>query len=155
MGNLTEHFGIEELTRSEYALRNGLDNTPDPEVIANLFALCNNVLEPLRTILGVPIHINSGYRSPVVNRGIGGAATSQHQDGLAADLIVPGKQNIRVVRTLHIEGIPYDQLIYEFGEEGWVHVSWTFDERRHQILRAFAGPTGKTMYEPFDPWKPV
>ena len=116
---LSPHFTREELCLSDVAVRHGIRNVPSSAVVENLTALCNTILEPLREALG-PVHILSGYRSAQLNATIGGAKKSQHVDGLAADLIVPGTAVIEVARWLYASGLPFDQLIYEGG---WVHVS--------------------------------
>ena len=121
--NLTDHFTVEELTRSEYALRRGIDNTPDAEVTANLQVLAQG-LERARTALGAPIVISSGYRSAKVNAAIGGAVGSFHQKGLAADFKVPGMSVLDACKKLEAakDHIRYDKLIYEFG--AWVHLQF-------------------------------
>lgn len=122
---LTEHFTLEELTYSETAIRKNLDNTPSQEIINNLTILCNKVLEPLRTTWGLPIKINSGYRSPLVNESVGGVPTSQHCKGQAADTVAIGlsvKDYYQKVKDLVKNGLVIDQCIYEYGS--WVHVSY-------------------------------
>ncbi|MEI7671106.1 MAG: D-Ala-D-Ala carboxypeptidase family metallohydrolase [Deltaproteobacteria bacterium] len=146
---LSTHFSLAEMIHSDYAVRNGFDNTPDVDEIAELRKLCNRMLEPIRDILGVPIRINSGFRSPAVNAGIGGAPTSQHQRGQAADFIVPGVSNRKIVDAIIQSRIEYDQLIYEGGESGWVHVSRS-DAPRLVVLSADFS-TGHAVYSPYDP----
>jgi hypothetical protein len=131
---LSEHFSLAELVRSPTALRLGINNTPSSTVIAALTALCLNLLEPVRAHFG-PVAITSGYRAPAVNRAVGGAATSKHCLGEAADFTVPGQRNIDVAQWIQ-RNVGFDQLIYEFGEEGWVHASWRHERRRHQELTA-------------------
>lgn len=147
---LTPHFTLEELTRSDYALRHGIDNTADLTIQFNLQLLCENVLEPIRERIALdkPIHITSGYRSPQVNAGIGGAATSQHRRGEAADFIIPGMSNRAVViATMRDPDIHFDQLIYEGGEEGWIHVSYGPRHRRQVLSAAFSN--GQAYYSTF------
>ena len=81
-----KYFTIEELTRSTTARQRGIDNTPSQQVIDNLTALVNNVLDPLRQAWGKPIHVNSGYRCPALNKAVGGVPHSQHMLGEAADI---------------------------------------------------------------------
>lgn len=131
---LSPHFTIEEMTRSQTALRRGIDNMPGPAARAALAALCGAVLEPLRDHFG-PVRISSGYRGPALNAAIGGARGSQHQLGEAADLTVPGVSNLTVCQWL-MRSLRYDQLIYEFGEAGWVHVSWRAARLRNEELTA-------------------
>ena len=94
-----KHFTIHELTRSATADRKGIDNTPSKQVIENLTALVDNVLDPLREAWGKPIHVNSGFRSPELNRAVGGVPGSQHMKGEAAD-ITAGSQALN--RKLYI-----------------------------------------------------
>lgn len=142
--NLTDHFTLEEFTLSQTAARLGLDNTPSDEVIEALTRTAHG-LEMVRALLQAPILISSGYRAPLVNRAVGGAANSQHIVGEAADFTAPGfGPPEMVVRAImrSIRPIPFDQLIVEFGR--WVHISFA-REPRHQALvidhggtRAFA-----------------
>jgi len=142
MSNLSPHFTLAEMTKSEYAVRNEIDNTPDELVALNLAALCKNVLEPLRDIVKKPIHINSGYRSPKVNAGIGGASKSQHVEGKAADIEVDG-MSIDELFDIACKFTPFDQCIHEFNS--WVHISYNGDKNRKQILWAVK-KDGKTQY---------
>lgn len=119
--NLSEHFSLEELTFSQAALRQGIDNTPDPEQVANLVRLCQELAEPARLILGVPLHVDSGYRSARVNSAVGGSMTSRHMQGLALDLIpigIPLQDAFDRLRTS--PQLPYDQIIFEC--RAWIHL---------------------------------
>lgn len=137
------------MVRSDYALRHGLMNTPSTLALAALKDLCSFVLEPIRSLLGAPIHVTSGYRSPEVNRAIGGSSVSQHVQGEAADFTVQGKSNREVVLAVKASGIPFDQLILEHGESGWVHASYGVRHRR-EVLAAFHDPKlGGTAYRVF------
>lgn len=118
--NLTEHFTLEELTRSEVASRRGWNNEPPEEAKANLKRLAE-LLEKVRAKIGKPILINSGYRSKVVNDAVGSKETSQHRTGCAADFHVIGMSPGQVVRAIINTDIRYDQLICEF--DSWVHIS--------------------------------
>ena len=72
-----KYFTIEELTRSTTARLRGIDNTPSQQVINNLIALVDNVLDPLREAWGKPIHVNSGYRCRALNKAVGRWQRSQ------------------------------------------------------------------------------
>lgn len=133
---LTPHFSLEEFIVSNTAARKGIDNTPSISVINNLRLLCMHVLEPLREKLKetygkeMPIIVTSGYRSPKLNAAIGGAKNSQHIEGKAADIHVPGltiEELFEFIRT----NLTYDQCIQEFNS--WVHISWA---NRNEALRA-------------------
>ena len=148
---LSEHFSLSEFTSSQTASRRGLDNTPPPDVVRALTDLCVNVLEPVRKHFGV-VKVSSGYRSPAVNRAVGGSKTSQHVFGQAADIEVPGVANGDVARWI-ARNVDFDQLILEFytpgqPNSGWVHVSWRPSDRRKQTLTAKRGFMGKTQYLP-------
>lgn len=140
---LSKHFTLDEFTFSQTAVRNGLDNTPSPAVIANLQNLCNNLLEPLRERVG-PIRITSGYRSSLVNSRVGGASNSQHLYGEAADIVVPG-MSVYDVACLVRDEFKYDQVIQEFGR--WTHVSLRPNptQNRMQPLTAML-KDGQTVY---------
>lgn len=117
---LSTHFSLEELTFSEIAERREMNNSPPPDVLLNLSRLAL-FLEDVRSIIGKPIIINSGYRSPVVNGAVGGRPTSQHCLGLAADIRVSGMTPDEVVQSIRDSDLEYDQLIREFDR--WTHVS--------------------------------
>ena len=118
--NLSPNFTLEEMTASESAVRHGIDNTPPNEVLMNLRRLAL-FLEDVRKAIGIPLHINSAYRSPEANKIVGGKATSQHCKGTAADLKVKGMTPDQVVKAIIKAGLPYDQVIREF--DSWTHVS--------------------------------
>lgn len=143
---LSKHFTLAEMIQSQTAVRNGLDNTPTPAVVLALEALCDNLLEPVREHFGRPVLVSSGYRSPAVNRKAGGSPTSQHRLGEAADFTVQGVSNLVVARWIR-DSLKYDQLIYEFGEAGWIHASWSTARLRQQELSAKRTPKG-TVYLP-------
>ena len=131
--NVTNHFTLEELTFSQTAARLGLNNEPPPDVVDALTRTAHG-LEMVRVLLQAPILVSSGYRSPRVNRAVGGAANSQHILGEAADFTAPGfgppEMIVRAIMR-STRPIPYDQLIVEFGR--WVHISFS-REPRHQAL---------------------
>lgn len=86
---LSPHFKLSELTESATARKNGIENTPPPEAVENLRALCVNTLEPLHEALRLPIIITSGYRCKVLNHlMVQHSAKSQHMNGQAADFYV-------------------------------------------------------------------
>jgi len=131
---LSPNFTLEELTHSEIAERQGLDNTPDAIITANLTRLAK-FLEEVRRVVGKPIMVNSAYRSPKVNEAVGSKPTSQHCNGCAADIKVPGLTPNDVVNFVIKSNIEYDQLIREF--DSWVHISIPnnfADKPRKQVL---------------------
>lgn len=131
---LSTHFSLAELVESQTATRQGLDNTPGPDELAALKRVALT-LEMVRVRLGgFPIVISSGYRSPAVNRAVGGAPASQHMRGEAVDFTCPRFGPPKLVAFALAESIeiPYDQLILEFDR--WVHLSVS-DRPRRQALR--------------------
>lgn len=141
MTQLSAHFSYREFTDSEIAIRRGLDNTPDAEALANLHLLAN-AMEAVRDLLGVPIHVNSAYRSLKVNAAVGGSPWSAHTKGLACDFVAPAFGTPQQIARAIIESqIDFDQLI----DEGfWLHFA-IGDNLRLQVLTAhFNG--GKTTY---------
>jgi len=126
---LSEHFTLDEFTRSQTAARLGIPNEPTPEDINRMRALCETILEPLRERVGRPIMITSGYRSPKLNRAIGGSPRSQHCRGEAADIVIPGMSPLDVCHAL--VGLPFDQAIHEFGR--WCHVSYARHPRGERL----------------------
>lgn len=134
---LSPHFALTEFTRSQTATRSGIPNIPTSRDRNNLVRLCETVLEPLRVAVG-PLVITSGYRSPALNKRIGGSRNSQHTMGCAADVVSSKYDPLglcRIVIDLHL---PFDQLIWE-GD--WMHVSIaeTGTEPRGEVLTAHFG----------------
>ena len=123
---LTPHFTLAELTASTKARAHDLDNTPPPEIVPRLVRTAE-MLERIRSTLGVPVIVTSGYRSQAVNRLVGGVATSDHTQGHAADIVAPAYGTpLQIARALAplVPVIGIGQLIYEqFGASSWVHVS--------------------------------
>lgn len=130
-----KYFTIAELTKSATASRRGIDNTPSSTIKANLTELVNKILDPLREAWGAPIIVSSGYRCPKLNRAVGGAKSSQHMYGQAADIRTvsdkPSENKKLFDLTLKLN-LPYDQLIDEYGYN-WIHVSYS-PRNRKQIL---------------------
>lgn len=131
---LSEHFSLAEMTRSDTANRIGDANQPGQAEIDRLRALCTNVLEPVRRHFGKPVKVNSGYRSLRTNRAVGSGDGSQHRRGEAADIEIPGVSNVDLARWIR-DNLDFDQLILErytpgVPSSGWVHVSWREAGRR-------------------------
>lgn len=119
--NLSVHFDYDELTFSEVALRLGIGNKPPSEAILSLQDLCETLLEPIRSLLNVPLHINSGYRSSPVNLAVGGAQNSAHLSGCAADFVPIGFPLKDAFDAVRLSKLPYDQCIFEC--QRWIHIA--------------------------------
>lgn len=134
--NLSEHFQLGEFTKSSYP---EVYNIPSHTAIANLKRLCE-WLEVLRERAGCPIIINSGYRSPQLNRKVGGEPTSNHLTGCAADIrtngmeqaIVYGAILITYAKESHQE---FDELLIERNRYGavWLHFAVRPKDNRHKV----------------------
>lgn len=144
---LSAHFTLDELIASQYAARHGLDNMPSDAIVANLERLCADLLEPLRIAVGRPIVVSSGYRSPEVNRAIGGSSGSAHMLGLAADITVPGLSVQAVCKEIVKLKRPFDQIIDEYS--AWVHVAIAAKNKKPRMQQLVArrfGNGGQTVY---------
>jgi len=143
---LSPHFCLDEFTHSQTANRLGIGNTPDDEteegmaVINNLVRLATG-LELVRHLVGGPVVISSGYRSPKLNEAVGGAKNSQHMTGKAADITVPGMSVKEVMALImkHRSEVYYDQLISEYvnpavAGSGWTHISFVDKNPRMEAL---------------------
>lgn len=140
MTRLSINFTLRELTKSNTALRHGLDNTPDPMgVTVNLVRVAQYILQPVRDNFGIPFSPSSGYRSLELNRLIGSKDTSQHVKGQAVDFEIPGVSNQELAEWIK-DNLNFDQLILEFHNpenpsSGWVHCSYVGPEcNRNQSL---------------------
>lgn len=149
MANLTEHFTLEELTRSATATKLGYLNIPEDEHLPNLIRLCTDLLEPIRAIIGGPLHINSGYRCPRLNAAVGGVVDSAHMDARAADFVVPQWDLSAVWEKVAASDLPFDQLIWEYNSLGsqWIHaaIAKEGDEPRREVLKLQARPFRKRI----------
>jgi zinc D-Ala-D-Ala carboxypeptidase len=146
---LTANFTLAEMTKSDTALRFDMENTPNDEQMANLVALCENVLQPMRDHFGKGVKVNSGFRHPDVNAKVGGSKTSDHCKGMAADVEIPGVANADLAQWI-VDTCDFRQTILEFytpgiPDSGWVHVSYNPSDNKKQVLTA-AKQDGKTVY---------
>ena len=147
--NLSANFTYKELTRSDTAIRLGIDNTPDAEALENLKLLCEKVLQPIRAAYGKPVTVNSGFRSVATNVATGGSKTSDHVKGQAVDMEIEGVPNAELAQWI-MYNLDYTQLILEFHvkgdpSSGWVHVSYDPKNLKKQELTAVK-VAGKTQY---------
>ena len=130
-----KYFTISELEYSAKAKERGIVNKMPAHLMPNAVALVDKVLDPLRAAYGKPISVNSGYRNAVVNKLVGGGATSQHLTAQAADITVRDLANNQKLFQMIIDmKLPFDQLINENGFQ-WVHVSHRADgKNRGEVL---------------------
>ena len=148
---ISPNLNLAEITRSDTAKRQGIDNTPTAAHLENFKLLADKVFEPIRAHFGVPIFISSGYRSKALNDLIKGSSSSQHCKGQAIDIDMDGSNGEvtnRMVFDFIKNKLDFDQLIWEFGTDfnpDWVHVSYTKDKNRKQKLKAIR-TNGKTSY---------
>lgn len=132
--NRFKYFTIRELTKSYTAIENDIDNSPNAEEEENLANLINDVLDPLRTLWGKPIYINSGYRCEQLNKLVGGVKNSDHKFGMAADIDTRSKDNNIKLFNLAIQmNLPFKQIILEKGGE-WIHISYNPNDIKRQVL---------------------
>jgi len=147
---LSKNFTLQEFTKSQTALRMGIDNTPNEEHMEAAEFLFANVVQKVRDNFG-PTVINSGYRGPALNEAVGGSSRSQHCKGQAVDIECPGVPNADVAQWI-VDNLEFDQVILEFytpgiPDSGWVHVSYNNNgENRRSILTAVK-ENGKTVYK--------
>ena len=148
--NLSCNFTLSELTKSDTAIRKGINNNPNAEQIEKLKALCENILQPVRDHFG-RVKVTSGFRSVDLCLAIGSSSNSQHARAEAADFECVGVDNAELADWIK-DNLPYDQLIVEYytpGEpnSGWIHCSYVSDQPRASYLWAYRSE-GKTKYKP-------
>jgi len=147
---ISKHISYKEGVYSRTAMRRGIKNNPNAEQMENMVAIAEEVFEPLRMWVGGPIKINSFFRSPELNKAIGGSAKSQHCYGQAIDIDDTfGKMSNADMYEFIKENLDFDQMIWEFGDDDnpdWVHVSYVSpEENRQRCLKAYK-EKGKTKY---------
>ena len=147
---LSRNFSLLELTKSDTAIRKGIDNNPNADQIEKLKLLCENILQPVRDHFG-RVKVTSGFRSVDLCLAIGSSSNSQHAKAEACDFECIGVDNAELADWIK-DNLPYDQLIVEYytpGEpnSGWIHCSWIPEGRRASFLHAYRSE-GKTKYKP-------
>ena len=149
--SISKHISYREGVYSRTATRRGIKNNPNAEQMKNMIALAEEIFEPLRMWVNGPIKINSFFRSPELNKAIGGSSKSQHCHGQAIDIDDTfGKAtNVEMYEFIK-KHLDFDQMIWEFGDENnpdWVHVSYVSEEQnRNRCLQAYK-ENGKTKYK--------
>ena len=150
---ISNHISDKEGVYSITATRLGIDNIPNKKQLVNMELVALKVFEPVRGFLGRPIHINSFFRCPELNKAIGGSTRSQHCKGEAIDLDVAYGDNPNAKIFNYIkDNLDFDQLIWEFGDDDnpdWVHVSYIGSlSNRNRCLKAYkCCSSGKTKYK--------
>ena len=145
---LSENFSRAEIEHSNTAKRLGISNEMSEKHLGNMQRLIDNLIQPLRDGIG-PIRISSGYRSPKLNKAIGGSTRSQHSKAEALDLQYwsGGKMNNKVIYDWILDsGLEFDQMINEF-DFSWIHVSLKKNSNRRQVLEAYKDDDGDTAYK--------
>ncbi len=146
---ISKHITLTEATKSNTATRLGIDNTPNEATIETMKLTSEKVFEPLREAVGA-IRVSSFYRSPELNRAIGGSKNSQHCKGEAIDMQAVTVTNFKLFQEA-CKLPEFDQIIWEFGnkqEPDWVHISYAKTNNRKQILRA-TKIGNRTAYVPY------
>lgn len=132
---MSRFFTEKELTYSYTAEKEGIDNNPPKDVKDNLEHLANNLLDPIRLMWGKPIIVNSGYRSPNLNKAVGGVPNSNHLTGEAADITTGTKQdNLKLFEMIKSSNLVWDELIDE-AKGSWIHVALRKSGNRQKALR--------------------
>lgn len=150
---ISANLTLKEVSKSLTATRRGIDNEPKGEHLTALITLANNVFQPIREHFGKPISVSSGYRSPELNKAIGGSKTSQHCKGEAIDIDNDAREyptNADIFWYIY-DHLEFDQMIWEFGDDknpSWVHVSYKSEGNRKQVLKA-SKSKGRTVYTNF------
>lgn len=150
---ISTHLNLAEVTRSDTAKRNGIDNTPTADHLENFKLLAEKVFEPIRLHFKTPIFISSGYRSKALNDFIKGSPNSQHCKGQAIDIDMDASNSgvtNKMIFDFIVSRLEFDQVIWEFGTDAnpdWVHVSYVKTGNRKQKLKAVRSK-GKTNYIP-------
>ena len=147
--NISEHISMKEALRSNTAKRLGIDNMPDNDTLVTMQITAEHIFEPLRNKFNEPIYISSFYRSPELNKAIGGSSSSQHCKGEAIDIddVYSKASNADFFNYIK-DKLEFDQLIWEFGDDenpAWVHVSYSLGKNRMRILKAIK-ENGRTKY---------
>ena len=147
---LSRNFSLQELIKSDTAIRLDINNNPNAGQIEKLKALCENILQPVRDHFG-RVKVTSGFRSEQLCLKIGSSINSQHAKAEAADFECIGVDNAEVADWIK-QNLETDQLILEYytpGEpnSGWIHASYIPFNPRHQYMRAYREDK-KTKYKP-------
>ena len=147
---ISKHISLREATHSATAKRRGIENTPNEEQLDAMYKVAEFIFEPLRLYVGGAIKITSFFRSPKVNKAIGGVSSSQHCKGQAIDIddVFDHKTNAEMFEYIR-ENLDFDQLIWEFGDSNnpnWLHVSYVSKAKNRNRVLSAVKRNGKTKY---------
>jgi len=150
MDKISKNITYDEAIHSQTAKRLGIENKPNDEQLGNMLTVAQMIFQPLREWVGGPIKINSFFRSPELNKAIGGSSKSQHCKGQAIDIDdVYGHASNAAMFDWIRANLDYDQMIWEFGTDqnpSWVHISYVDKQsNRNRCLKAYK-EKGKTKY---------
>jgi len=152
--NLSKNLTLKEVTKSNTAIRKGINNEPNAEQLENLKVLATEVFQKIRDHFGVPIKVTSGFRSEALNKAVKGSKTSDHMKGCAIDIDMDGTPDITNAQVFNFikYNLTFRQLIWEFGNDtnpDWVHVSYVAGGNKKEVLRA-SKKGGKTIYTSYN-----
>jgi len=152
--NLSKNLTLKEVTKSNTAIRKGINNEPNAEQLENLKVLATEVFQKIRDHFGVPIKVTSGFRSEALNKAVKGSKTSDHMKGCAIDIDMDGTPDITNAQVFNFikDNLTFRQLIWEFGNDtnpDWVHVSYVAGGNKKEVLRA-SKKGGKTIYTSYN-----
>jgi len=153
---LSNNLSLSEVTKSNTAIRRGIDNSPTAEHIENLKYLAEKVFQPIREHFGCPIFVSSGYRSKDLNEAIGGSQRSFHSHGMALDLDMDGRSNSVSNADIFyyiLNNLQFSELIWEFGDDNnpnWVHVAIAKGREDEKNAKIAYREDGRTKYKKWD-----
>jgi hypothetical protein len=155
---LSKNFKLSEFVFSETAEDENIDNSIPMKLVSNVNDLTVNLLQQLRQVVGEPIELISGYRTPYLNKIVGGSKTSDHLFGRASDIrCVNTKISALDLTTIILnENFDFKQLIIERSSRGyeWVHTSYQVGANKRQLMYKKPGSyyTNTTLDELKNTW---
>jgi len=134
--NLSQNLTLQEFEHSKTAEDKGISNFLPPELLPNAIYLATHCFEAVRSLLGVPLNVSSGYRCSALNVAVRGVSTSQHCQGQAVDFIPAGININSAFLKIAQSDIIFDQLILEHDSRGsiWIHISCKQKDNRKEVI---------------------
>lgn len=150
---LSKNLSLNEVTKSNTAIRKGIVNMPNEIELNALKAIATEVFQPIRDHFSCPIYVSSGFRSVELNKAVNGSLSSSHCKGEALDIDMDNRNSVtnREIFEYIRKNLTFDQLLWEYGDDfnpSWVHVSYSKDDNRNQVLVVYKD-NGVTKYKPF------